>query len=145
MERRVSEVMKKMTKYEVKAVASDYGIFENGELKLIVISQANALMIKNVLEQELKHKVVIKDLLEPKKKPKRKFRTMTYGEFCEKWLKQYYCCADGIHETLKNVCPFYGLSKATLCDYNEVYTQEPCKLLNGKYILIEDCNTEVKK
>lgn len=126
-----------MTKYEVMPLVCGYGIFENGELKLVVNSKANALLIKYVLEQDLKHKVVIKDLLEPKKKPKRKFRTMTYGEFCEKWLKQYYCCADGIHETLKNVCPFYGLSKATLCDYNEVYTQEPCKLPNGKYILIE--------
>lgn len=100
-----------MTKYEVKAVVSDYGIFENGELKLIVNSQANALMIKYVLEQDLKHKVVIKDLLEPKKKPKHKFRTMTYGEFCEKWLKQYYCCADGIHETLKMFVRFMGLVK----------------------------------
>lgn len=128
-----------MTKYEVKAVVCDYGIFENGKLKLIVNSRANALLIKYVLEQDLKHKVVITDLLEPKNKPKpkHKFRTMTYGEFCEKWLKQYYCCADDIHKTLKNVCPFYGLSKATLCDYNEVYTQEPCKLPNGKYILIE--------
>lgn len=73
-------------------------------------------------------------------KKKRKLRAMTNGEFCEKWLKQYYCCADGIHETLKNVCPFYGLSKATLCDYTEVYTQEPCKLPNGKYILVEVTN-----
>ena len=73
-----------MTKYEVKAVVSDYGIFENGELKLIVNSQANALMIKYVLEQDLKHKVVIKDLLEPKKKPKRKFSTMANQEYCNK-------------------------------------------------------------
>ena len=81
-----------MTKYEVKAVVSDYGIFENGELKLIVNSQANALMIKYVLEQDLKHKVVIEDLLKSKDKPKHKFRAMTNGEFCEKWQKKHKYC-----------------------------------------------------
>lgn len=91
--------------------------------------------ITELKQENSKLKQRVAELEKPKKK--RKFRAMTYGEFCEKWLKQYYCCADGIHETLKNVCPFYGLSKATLCDYNEVYTQEPCKLPNGKYILID--------
>lgn len=62
-----------MTKYEVKAVVSDYGIYEDGELRLVINSQANALLIKYVLEQDLKHKVVIKDLLKSKNKPKHKF------------------------------------------------------------------------
>ena len=48
-----------MSKYDVKAVVCDYGIFENDKLKIIVNSQANALLIKYVLEQDLQHKVVI--------------------------------------------------------------------------------------
>jgi hypothetical protein len=72
-----------MTKYEVKAVVSDYGIYEDGELRLVINSQANALLIKYVLEQDLKHKVVIKDLLKSKNKPKRKFRAMTISEWCD--------------------------------------------------------------
>lgn len=53
-----------MSKYNVKAVVCDYGIFENNKLKIIVNSQANALLIKYVLEQDSQHKVVIADLLE---------------------------------------------------------------------------------
>lgn len=43
----------KITKYEVKAVVCDYGIYENGELKLVVNSRGNALLIKAILEQDL--------------------------------------------------------------------------------------------
>lgn len=59
-----------MSKYDVKAVVCDYGIFENDKLKIIVNSQANALLIKYVLEQDLQHKVVIADLLEEMSKKK---------------------------------------------------------------------------
>ena len=115
-----------MTKYEVKAVVSDYGIFENGELKLIVNSQVNALMIKYVLEQDLKHKVVIEDLLKSKDKPKHKFRAMTNGEFCEKWQKKHkYCKPHG-----KLICPF-------LFSRNCSEKNKPYKTKDEKYILRE--------
>lgn len=41
-----------MIKYEVKDVVCDYGVFENGELKLICNSHANALKIKEILETD---------------------------------------------------------------------------------------------
>lgn len=72
-----------MSKYDIKAVVCDYGIYENDELKIIVNSQANALLIKYVLDQDLQHKVVIADLLEKPSKKKRKFRAMTYKEHCK--------------------------------------------------------------
>lgn len=93
-----------MTKYEVKAVVSDYGIFENGELKLVVNSQANALLIKYVLEKDLKHKIVINELLESKNKHKRKFRAITNGEICGKWKEIHTFCRIGDVE-----CPFLVL------------------------------------
>ena len=36
--------------YEIRDVVSDYGIYENGELKLILNSRANAEYIKAILE-----------------------------------------------------------------------------------------------
>lgn len=121
-----------MSKYDIKAVACDYGIYENDELKIIVNSQANALLIKYVLEQDLQHKVVIADLLEKTSKKKRKFRAMTYKEHCKSlyliceecvfapnWADKYY----------KHICPIWNKSS------NEL--DKPCKLPNGKYILIE--------
>ena len=39
-----------MMKYEIRDVVSDYGIYENGELKLILNSRANAEYIKAILE-----------------------------------------------------------------------------------------------
>lgn len=41
-----------MSKYEVKSVVCDYGVFEDNELKLICNSQANALKIKEILETD---------------------------------------------------------------------------------------------
>lgn len=41
-----------MSKYEVKSVVCDYGVFENNELKLICNSHANALKIKEILETD---------------------------------------------------------------------------------------------
>lgn len=112
-----------MTKYEVKAVVCDYGIFENGELKLVVNSQANALLIKYVLEQDLKHKIVINDLLEPKTKPKHKFRTMTCGEFCH---KHSFC----------RQCPMYD-KRIYGCITPYFKSNDPFRTKNGKYILVE--------
>ena len=116
-----------MTKYEVKAVVCDYGIFENGKLKLIVNSQANALMIKYVLEKDLNHKVVIKDLLESKTKPKRKFRAMTKGEFCRMWKAEHVLCKGPY---LEYCCPLYFSS----CNFPP---SKPYKTEDGKYILRE--------
>ncbi len=112
-----------MTKYEVKAVVCDYGIFENGKLKLIVNSRANALLIKYVLEQDLKHKVVVADLLEPKTKPKRKFRIMTCDEFCHK----YSFCGE---------CPMYD-KRIDDCSTPYFKGNDPFRTKNGKYILRE--------
>jgi hypothetical protein len=122
----------KMSKYDIKAVVCGYGIYENGELKIIVNSQANALLIKYVLEQDLQHKIVIADLLEKTSKKKRKLRAMTYKEHCKSlclicedcifapnWADKYY----------KHICPIWNKSSN---DFDK-----PCKLPNGKYILIE--------
>ena len=120
-----------MTKYEVKALICGYGIFENGEFKLVVNSKANALLIKYVLEQDLKHQVVIKDLLKSKDKPKRKFRTMTISEWCDpkkcpKCEYHYgaFYCAYSI---------FNGLNRGQ--NKSKSY-----KKRNGKYILVEVTN-----
>ena len=39
-----------MSKYEVKEVVCDWGLYEDGELKLILNSMRNALTIKRILE-----------------------------------------------------------------------------------------------
>ena len=39
-----------MSKYEIRDVVSDYGIYEDGELKLILNSRTNAEYIKAILE-----------------------------------------------------------------------------------------------
>lgn len=39
-----------MSTYEVKDVVCDYGIYENGELKLILNSRGSALKIKRILD-----------------------------------------------------------------------------------------------
>lgn len=112
-----------MTKYEVKAVVCDYGIYKDGELRLVINSQANALLIKYVLEQDLKHKVVINDLLEPKTKPKHKFRTMTCGEFCH---KHRFC----------RQCPMYD-KRIYGCITPYFKSNDSFRTKNGKYILVE--------
>ena len=42
-----------MIKYEVKPVVCDYGVFENGELKLILDCRNNAETIVNILKADL--------------------------------------------------------------------------------------------
>ena len=44
-----------MAKYEIRDVVSDYGIYEDGELKLILNSRSNAEYIKEILEHEERH------------------------------------------------------------------------------------------
>lgn len=40
---------------EIKSVVTDYGIYENGELKLVVNSYANAQFICRILDLDDKH------------------------------------------------------------------------------------------
>ena len=48
-----------MSRYEVKDVVSDYGVYEDGELKLILNSRRMALLIVSILEQDEKiHKAL---------------------------------------------------------------------------------------
>ena len=117
-----------MTKYEVKAVVCDYGIFENGELRLVINSQSNALLIKYVLEQDLKHKVVIKGLLEAKTKPKRKLRAMTVKEYCDKTncKKCSYCVGSVFCEYMR----INGIAQMKT-------SITPYKTIDSKYILRE--------
>ena len=41
-----------MSNYYVRPVVCDYGLFENGELKLICSSRRNALLIKAIMEKD---------------------------------------------------------------------------------------------
>lgn len=119
-----------MSKYEIKADGCDYGIYENGNLRLFVNSQANALLIKYVLEQDSQHKVVIADLLEKMSKKKRKFRAMTIGEHC------------AVGKTKCEDCEYYR--NWCYCEYSDFNKAirgreqtKPYKTKDGKYILIE--------
>lgn len=119
-----------MSKYDVKAVVCDYGIFDNDELKIIVNSQANALLIKYVLEQDLQHKVVIADLVEKISKKKRKLRAMTNEEFCRTYAgDKNFDCKD---------CSLYR--QVYVCELSEnwsLISKKPYKTKDGKYILRE--------
>lgn len=112
-----------MSKYEIKADGCDYGIYENGNLRLFVNSQANALLIKYILEQDLQHKVVITDLLEKTNKKKHKLRAMTCGEFCHKFR---FCRQCPMYNKYTNDCinPYFIGS--------DLYRKQ-----DGKYILVE--------
>lgn len=119
-----------MSKYEIKADGCDYGIYENGNLRLFVNSQANALLIKYILEQDSQHKVVITDLLEKINKKKRKFRAMTNAEFCDKWRKNHLFCKSVVSGGY--CCP---ISPTDNC-FRESFMNKPF-IINGKYILVE--------
>lgn len=41
-----------MNRYSVDSVVCDYGVFENGELKLICSHRRNALLIKDIMEKD---------------------------------------------------------------------------------------------
>ena len=45
------------SRYEVRDVVCDYGVFERGELKLITNSRATALLIKEILDVDACHRV----------------------------------------------------------------------------------------
>lgn len=117
-----------MSKYDVKSVVCDYGIFENNKLKIIVNSQANALLIKYILEQDSQHKVVITDLVEKISKKKAKLRAITNGEICRKWKESHiFCRKDDVK------CPFYGVVDCRPSSFKK----KPFQTKDGKYILIE--------
>ena len=44
-----------MIRYTVDSVVCDYGVFENGELKLICENRRNALLIKDIMEKDSKY------------------------------------------------------------------------------------------
>lgn len=46
-----------MYKVEVDSVVSDYGVFENGELKLILNSRKNAIAIMEILKRDYEDKL----------------------------------------------------------------------------------------
>lgn len=112
-----------MSKYEVKSDGCDYGIYENGNLRLFVNSQANALLIKYILEQDSQHKVVIADLLEKINKKKHKLRAMTWGEFCHKFR---FC----------RQCPMYD-EHIDDCITPYFRGSDLYRKRDGKYILVE--------
>lgn len=124
-----------MSKYEIKTDGCDYGIYENGNLRLFVNSQANALLIKYVLEQDSQHKVVIADLLEKMSKKKRKLRAMTNAEFCDKWRKNHLFCKSIVSDGY--CCP---ISPTGNC-FRESFLNKPY-IINGKYILVEVTNDD---
>jgi hypothetical protein len=41
-----------MSKYEVKDIVCDYGLYEDGKLKLICNSKRNALLIKAIMDKD---------------------------------------------------------------------------------------------
>lgn len=117
-----------MIKYDVKSVVCDYGIFDNDELKIILNSQANALLIKYILEQDSQNKVVITDLLEKISNKKRKYRAMTVGEWCSP--KKCRQCEYHYGIYLCNYTKINGVSK--IFEGNKPY-----KTKDGKYIFVE--------
>lgn len=62
-----------------------------------------------------------------KSKKKRKFRAMTNGEFCLKWVKIHIFCCTG-----EDNCPFCGVD----CSRRD-FKKKPFKTKDGKYIFIE--------
>lgn len=44
-----------MAEYKVEPVVSDYGVYENNELKLICSNRRNALLIKAIMEKDNKY------------------------------------------------------------------------------------------
>lgn len=118
-----------MSKYEIKADGCDYGIYENGNLRLFINSQANALLIKYVLEQDSQHKVVIADLLEKMSKKKRKFRAMTNMEYCISYAsEENFSCLN---------CSLYRYSSTCVLGDDISNSKKPFKTKDGKYIFVE--------
>lgn len=85
--------------------------------------QANALLIKYVIEQDLQHKIVIKDLLVSATKSKRKLKAITNAEFCD---SQPVCFK----------CPEYA-AVGRICNLDYQHGNRPYQTRKGKYILCE--------
>lgn len=86
--------------------------------------------ITELKQENSKLKQQVAELEKPKKK--RKFRAMTYKEHCK---SLYLICEDCVFapnwadKYYKHICPIWNKSSN---DFDK-----PCKLPNGKYILIE--------
>ncbi|WP_454969177.1 hypothetical protein [Eubacterium sp.] len=118
--------------FKVESVMCDYGIFENDQLMMIVNSRANALLIKSILQQDLKGKVV-RSPFSTYPKRRRKLRAMTIGEYCD------------IGRVGRTECKYCEYNRGLYyCDYS-VFNQvnrwreknKPYKTKGGKYILRE--------
>ena len=98
-----------MSKYEVKSVVCDYGVFEDNELKVICNSHANALTIKEILEtdsdmskpyvwQDQKIEELEKQLAEQPKQIVQKIKEYchekayhdSYGDYMMVYERRYY-------------------------------------------------------
>lgn len=116
--------------FKVESVMCDYGIYENDQLMMIVNSRANALLIKSILQQDLKGKVV-KSSFSAYPKRMRKLKAMTNEEFCDKWRKNHLFCKSIVSNGY--CCP---ISPAGNC-FRESFMNKPYKTKDGKYILRE--------
>lgn len=54
--------------YDVRPVVCDYGVFENGQLILILNSSLNAELVKKILEMDYQKEVFEKICVEKEKK-----------------------------------------------------------------------------
>ncbi len=124
----VTPSLKKALKEKAKSQSRSVNDLINSILEDTVNSQANALLIKYVLEKDSQHKVVIADLLEKTNKKKRKLKAVTNGEFCRKWKEAHiFCRKDDVK------CPFYGVVDCRPSSFKK----NPFQTKDGKYILIE--------
>ena len=136
---------KELARYFVKLIAEDLRFSFNGmgipsyscEWLENQFIQENFNEIEEFIKKRYdEHENSAKDTNVHGKKRKHKLRTMTNDEFCDKWMKQYGRCGKYFYETtlMGKACPFNNCY--SWCD--ECYKGgEPCKLPNGKYILIE--------
>lgn len=116
--------------FKVESVMCDYGIFENDQLMMIVNSRANALLIKSILQQDLKG-VIVKSPFSTHQKHMRKLRAMTTQDFCDR-LK----CRE---------CSFAESEEGILCLAEDCEKDKPCKTVKGRYILREMKEWHYKK
>ncbi len=115
-------------RFEVKDVMCDYGVFENGKLQVVTNSRANALLIKHILQQDIKG-VIVKSPFSAHPKRRRKLRAMTKAEWCGpgKCQKCEYHWGD-------YYCLYPKFNGTNQVDENG---EKPYKTKDGKYILIE--------
>ena len=102
-----------MSEYEVRDVVCDYGIYEDGELKLILNSRSNALKIKDILEVDLQHRVYSSVDLD-------EIRKETAREILQKF-NEYLppeCTACGVGVALNSLYEEYGI-ECTACGADE--------------------------